>query len=120
MIEEMFNGGRALTSGWEDKPQPPDIGIWRRWKMETRGNISVSISSIDNKNICKKVGGSDFVIPALISLIFILILSLAFIVIAVLLKTGKLQMNQTMNNMKMRIRLMITEILTWMNDTNDD
>ena len=68
----------------------------------------------------KKVGGSDFVIPALISLIFILILSLAFIVIAVLLNTGKLQMNQTMNKMKMRIRLMITEILTQMNNTNDD
>ena len=88
--------------------------------METRGNVSISISSVDKGNICEEVNGSDFAIPALISLIFILTVCLASVVIAVLLRTGKLKMNQRLKTMKMRIVLMITEILTWMNNTNDD
>jgi hypothetical protein len=107
MFEEMFNGGRALTSRWEDEPTPPDFGIWRRWKMKTMGNVSISISSIDKESLCNKVSVSDFDITVLISLIFILIVTSGSIVIAVLLKRGKLQMNQRLKNMRMRIVLMI-------------
>ena len=101
MLTEMFDGGRYLASKSKDKFHPTEIGIWEKWKIDTKGNISISISSTDwnkeklceesqqntntgdtisqDKNCTNKESGTDYTIPILISVIFSLAISLSVI-----------------------------------------